>query len=108
MELATTTEQLVASLVDPSKANDTTNPAWIRTLTVVSEARLSTASTTAWYLAAPTSMIDGVEVAFLQDEPEPVLRREVDFETEDQKYAVRHCVGTRALDYRFAVKNPGA
>jgi hypothetical protein len=108
VELATVTEQLIASLVDPTKSNDTTNPAWIRNLTVVSDARLSTASTTAWVLAASPAAIDGVEVAFLDDEPAPVTDFEVDFDTDDQRYKVRHSVGARALDYRAFVKNNGA
>jgi hypothetical protein len=108
VELATATEILVASMVNPAGTNDSPNAEFIRRLKVVSNARLSAASTTAWYLAASPSAIDGVEVAFLEDEPAPVMRSETDFDTEDAKYAVRHCVGTRALDYRGFAKNPGA
>lgn len=109
VELQTTTEQLIASLSDPAAAHSgTANPSWIRNLAVIGEARLSASSVAAWYLVASPNAVDGIEVAFLEDEPSPVIRNEVDFDTEDMKYAVRHCVGSRALDFRFAVKNPGA
>lgn len=76
-------------------------------LKVIVEPRLSASSTTAWYLAADSDEIDTVEISFLQDEPEPVLKQETDFDTDDQKFAVRHTAAAAAIDYRGLVKNPG-
>jgi hypothetical protein len=76
-------------------------------LVPVVEPRLDAASATAWYLAADNTQIDTVEVCFLLDEPEPVLKSESDWDTEDQKYAVRHTVAAKAIDYRGLVKNAG-
>lgn len=67
-------------------------------------------SATAWYLAADyrDGQIDTVEVAFLDGEPEPVLRQETDFDSEDVKFAVRHTCAAKAIDFRGLVYNPGA
>jgi hypothetical protein len=77
-------------------------------LTPIIEPRLDANSATAWYLAASNDQIDTVEVCFLQDEPEPVLKQEVDFDTDDVKFAVRHTVAAKAIDFRGLYKNAGA
>lgn len=77
-------------------------------LVPVVEARLDDSSATAWYVAADNSRIDTVEVCFLMDEPEPVLKQETDFDTDDIKFAVRHTTAAKAIDYRGLVKNAGA
>lgn len=108
VEIADLARQIVASTVAPGGTNATENYETIRALTVVEEPRLSTASATAWYLAARNSTIDTVEVCFLQDEPQPVLLQEEEFERDVRKFKVRHTVAGRALDYRGLYKNPGA
>lgn len=79
-------------------------------LQIVGSTRLDDNSTTAWYEFADyrDGQIDTVEVAFLEDEPEPVARQETDFETEDVKFVVRHTVAAKAIDYRGVYKNAGA
>lgn len=77
-------------------------------LTPIIEPRLDANSATAWYLAASNDQIDTIEVCFLQDEPEPVLKQEVDFDTDDVKFAVRHTVAAKAIDFRGLYKNAGA
>jgi len=100
-------QQLIGSAVDPAKSNATVNP-YSGKLQVVSSARLDDTSTTVWYLAADYNLIDTIEVCFLQDEPAPVLSEETDFDTDDQKYKVRHTVAAQAIDFRGLAKNPGA
>ncbi len=99
--------QFISSNVDPSKSNQVPNPFSGR-FQVIASPFLDDSSSMAWYLAADPGMIDTVEVCFLTDEPEPVLRQETDFDTEDAKFAVRHTIGAAALDFRGLVKNPGA
>lgn len=108
--------QFISSTVDPSKNNQTPNP-FSGKMEVIASPFLdagnsipgsdsTTGSDTAWYLAS--DMIETVEVCFLSDEPEPVLRQETDFDTEDVKFAVRHTVAAAAVEFRGMVKNPGA
>ncbi len=84
-------------------------------LTVIGSSRLDDTSltggsTTSWYMMADyrDGQIDTVEVCFLQDEPEPVARQETDFDTEDVKFAIRHTVAAKAIDWRGLYKNAGA
>lgn len=102
-ELSTVAEQLVASLVDPSKSNDTTNPAWIRNLSVVDEARLDLDSVSKWYLT--TRDIDNLIVAFLEDEPSPVVESDESFETLGLRVRIRHSCAARAIDFRAFCRN---
>jgi hypothetical protein len=107
--LKTTTEQFFASRVDPSKSNETPNP-YNGKITPVANARLDASSAVIWYLLADyrDGQIDTIEVSFLTDEPEPVLKQETDFDTDDQKFAVRHTVAAKALDFRGMARNDGA
>jgi hypothetical protein len=52
--------------------------------------------------------IDTIEVCFLADEPEPVAKQETDFDTEDVKFAIRHTVAAKAIDFRGMTKQAGA
>jgi len=76
---------------------------------VVGSVRLDDADTQAWYLFADyrDGQVNTVELSFLTDEPEPVIRQETDFDTEDVKYLVRHTVAGKAIDYRGCYKNAG-
>ncbi|QNN23520.1 hypothetical protein HED60_14965 [Planctomycetales bacterium ZRK34] len=105
-----TANQLINSAVDPTATyGHATNP-YANTLTVIKSSRLQANSATAWYLAADyrDGQVDTIEVCFLEDEPEPVLKQETDFDTDDQKFAVRHTVQAKAIDWRGVAKNNGA
>jgi hypothetical protein len=106
--LKTVAMQLINSTVDPAKNNSTINP-YANKLTVVPNVRLDDSSSTAWYLLADyrDGQIDTVEVCFFVDEPEPVAKQETEFDTEDVKYAIRHSVVAKAIDFRGMAKNPG-
>lgn len=104
--------QLMAVISTTSSAPQTVGTAnpYSGKLTPIFSTRLDDVSTTAWYLLADyrDGQIDSIEVMFLADEPEPVLRQETDFDTQDVKYAVRHTVAAKWIDHRSAVRNPGA
>jgi hypothetical protein len=103
-------QQFVSSVVDPSKNNATPNPFNGR-LTVVANSRLDDQTTaTQWYLAADyrDNQVDTVEVCFLENEPMPVLKQETDFDTEDVRFAVRHTVAAKAIDFRGLTRDKGA
>jgi hypothetical protein len=105
--LETTAEQLIASVVDPTKSNQTPNP-FSNKLQVVTNGILDATSTTVWYLAADSNEIDTVEVCFLEGEQVPQLEQETVFGTGDRKYAIRHTVAAKAIDHRGLYKNAGA
>ena len=89
------------------KLEGTSNP-YAGRFEVISSSRLSTVSAAAWYMLADFRQgVDTIEMVFLQDEPEPVVRQETDFDTEDVKIAVRHSVAAKAVEYRGIVANPG-
>lgn len=85
------------------------NP-FVNKLTVIGSTRLDDNSNTAWYLFSDyrDGQTDTIEVCFLEDEPEPVAKSETDFDTDDIKFALRHTVAAKAIDYRGLYKNPGA
>lgn len=105
-----TADQLINSTVDPAaNSGHALNP-YTNQLEVVPSARLGANSTTAWYLVSDYrgGQVDTVEVSFLEGEEEPVLDQETDFDTDDQKFKVRHTVAAKAIDFRGLYKNAGA
>ncbi len=104
-------EVLVASQSSSGSAPPTlgsSNPFYNR-YDVVGSTRLDDNSTSAWYMLADwrAGRISTFQMYFLTDEPEPVLRQETDFDTEDVKYLVRHTVAGMVCDFRGAYKNAG-
>jgi hypothetical protein len=109
--LRATAEQLIQSkelLNVVAAANGSGNPFYNR-FEVIPSARLNANSATAWYLLADyrTGQIDTIETCFLADEPEPVAKQETDWDTDDVKFAIRHVVASKAIDFRGFYKNPG-
>jgi ATP-dependent protease ClpP protease subunit len=106
--LETTCEALLASLVDPSKNNDATNPAWVRGLTLVADPRLDAASETAWYLAADPNQVETIIRAYLTGEARPYLEENDEFVRDAISHKARLDVGAGVIDYRGLYKNAGA
>jgi hypothetical protein len=104
--LETVAEQLLASLNDPAKQNDTINPAWIRALTLVVDGRLDEASSAGWYLAASPTINDTVEIAHLEGEKVHTEERN-DFDTDQYQFKARLDFAACVLDWRGLVFNPG-
>jgi ATP-dependent protease ClpP protease subunit len=105
--LETTAEALLASLVDPSKNNDATNPAWVRGLTLVADPRLDAASTSAWYLAADPNQVETVIRAYLAGSERPYLEEDDAFIRDVISHKARLDVGVGVIDSRGLYKNPG-
>jgi len=103
--LETVAEQLIGSVVDPTKSNATPNP-FANKLQIVVDALLD-ASPKAWYLAASPSQIDTIEVAFLNGVRTPVLESRPGWNVDGVEYKVRIDAGAKAIDYRGLYKNAG-
>jgi len=106
--LEVTAEQLIATLVDPSKSNNTANPEWIRSLELVVEPRLDADSTTAWYLAASVNQVDTVEIAHLDGQRGVFVEDEQEFHTDAYRIKARLDFATQVIDWVGLLKNPGA
>lgn len=107
-----TVKQLLVSEIVPAAAASSGRNIWRGELEPVIESRLDATvdgdtDAKTWYLAADPNQIDTVEVAFLEDEQEPQLKQETEFDTGDRKYAVTHVVASKAIDYRGLYKNKG-
>ncbi len=103
-ELEVAAAQLIASAVDPTKANNTPNP-FANRLTVVSDPNLEDAS--AWYLAAAPGVVPGIEVTFLDGKDTPTMESQVDFNTLGVKTRVYINFGINVLDFRAFYKSTG-
>lgn len=105
--------QLLGSFSDPaaggsSAGNANTLNVHQNVLTPIIEPQLESNSATAWYLASSSSLIDTVEIAFLQGEENPVLESEYDMKRDCYFYKVRQTFGVKAIDWRGLYKNAGA
>lgn len=106
--LETSAEQLLASLVDPTKSNDTPNLAFIRGLTLVVDARLDADSATAWYLAADWGQVDTIERAYLEGARGVSYEERPGWEIDGLEVKARLDFGAQVIDHRGLLKNPGA
>lgn len=109
--LRTTGRVVVGSEKDPTF--DATNPGtpvnpFYNELTVVSDARLDTASTTGWYLAASPSQADTVEVAFLNGNQAPTVEQMDMTSPDGRDFYVRLDCAAAALSYQGLYFNYGA
>ncbi|MFM9860664.1 Mu-like prophage major head subunit gpT family protein [Pseudoxanthobacter sp. M-2] len=116
-ELETQSEKILATFI-AAKAADVT-PASIRSLNVISEARLSNGinkpdiglpgingSLTAWYLAS--AQVDTVVYATLNGQDGPYIESRVGFDVDGVEIKCRHDFGAAAADFRGLYKDPGA
>jgi ATP-dependent Clp endopeptidase proteolytic subunit ClpP len=89
--------------------NNQTVPNSVRnSFDVISDARLGTASTTAWYGAADANANDVIEVAYLDGNQAPTLEQQNGWGVDGVEMKVRMDAGVKALDYRGLAKNAGA
>ncbi len=72
------------------------------------EAVLDGNSTTAWYLAANSGLIDTVEYCYLDGAEGPVIESEPGFEIDGISYKCRLDFAAKAIDFRGLYKNAGA
>lgn len=106
--LESTAEQLVTSMVDPTKQNATPQLAWIRGLDIVVDARLDADSATAWYLAADSNQVDTVEIAYLQGQRGAFIDQEQNFDSDNLTVKCRLDFQAAPIDWIGLIKNPGA
>lgn len=106
--LETQAEQLIASLVDPARQNDTPNLAFVRGLTLIADPRLDAVSETAWYLAASPAQVDGILRAYLAGQTAPTVEEHTEFRPDVLSMKVRLDFGVGVIDHRALYKNPGA
>lgn len=96
--------QIITSERVPGDAGQIANP--VRGMaTVISDSRLTG---TAWYLASDPSMVDTIEVDYLDGVEEPFLDQKDGWDTDGTEYKVRIDAGVKALHWRGLYKNPGA
>ena len=107
VSLETIAEQLIASLQDPSKNNDTPNLAFIRGLTLIADPRLDESSDTAWYLAASPMQIDGILRVYLAGQDRLYIEENNEFKRDVTAFKVRLDFGVGVIDHRALYKNPG-
>ena len=104
-------KQLIASQSSNAAVQQTVgdNNPFFNRYTVIGSTRMDDASPTRWELWADfrDGQVSTAEVCFLTDEPEPVLKQETDFDTDDVKYLVRHTVAAKVTDYRGVYANEG-
>jgi len=89
--------------------SDKRSPNYARNMaTVVSDARLDTASTAVWYLAADPNMYDTIEVSYLDGNSNPVLEQQDGWNVDGVEFKVRLDAGVTTLDYRGLYKSTGS
>jgi hypothetical protein len=92
---------------DPDTANKLQRPNSVRGLvsTIVDTPRLTG---TGYFMFASPSEAPVIEVAFLDGNDTPFLELENGFTVDGARWKVRLDFGVAAIDYRGAVRNPGA
>lgn len=92
-----------------ASTNNQTVPNSVRnTFDVISDARLDTASATAWYGAADANINDVIEVAYLDGNQAPTLEQQNGWGVDGVEMKVRMDAGVKATDWRGLAKNAGA
>lgn len=104
-DLETLADQHVTQIT-PALASSV-NP-FIGRLTPLVEARLSAASTTAWYLIADPNQIDTIEYAYLEGQEGVYTEQRMGFEVDGLELKVRNDFAAKAIDWRGFYKNDGA
>lgn len=74
------------------------------TMQVVDTAHLSKFSASDYYVAASTSQVDIIELAFLAGNREPYFETRDGFDVDGTEIKVRHELGAKAIDWRGLVK----
>jgi len=104
-----TARQIVLSSAALGQANPAViNPVQNAVNEIIDEARLDTASATAWYLAADQAATDTVEVQYLNGVTEPLLEQAEEFDVDGMKFKVRIDYGVKALAWEGLYKAAGA
>lgn len=106
VELDVTTRQLISSVNDPSTSinSNTVNPFNGR-FEVISDAELTAAKK--WFMAADPSMIDTIEVTYLNGIDMPTLESQIAWDTLGMEFRIYIDYGITVLDYRGLAYDKG-
>jgi hypothetical protein len=96
------------STAEPGAANGNTANRVAQLATVVSDARLDRASTTAWYMAANQGAVDTIEVQYLDGVDTPYIEQAEEFDVDGMKFKVRIDFGVKALQWEGLYRSAGA
>ncbi len=108
--IATDAMEWMNSTYFPGKSNNQPN-IWQKWAEVIETPYISAdagGSDTAWYVIADPTLIDTVEVAFLDGQEEPTIETDKGFEIDGIKFKVRLDFGAAPVDWRGMFKNAGA
>ena len=105
-ELETLARQLLFSTADIGQANPAVVNPFHGSLEIVVDAALTDPK--AWYLMASPSVIDTMEVAFLDGVQNPVIEQQQGWNVDGIEYKVRLDFGVKVWDYRGIYRNAGA
>lgn len=108
--IATDAMEWMNSTYFPGRSNNQSN-IWRNWAEVIETPYVSAGeggSDTAWYVIADPTLIDTVEVAFLDGQEEPTIEAERGFEIDGIRFKVRLDFGAAPVDWRGMFKNPGA
>ena len=98
-ELDVTTRQLLSSVNDPSIATGVlVNNPFNGRLDVISDAELTAAKK--WYTAADPSMIDTIEVTYLNGNDMPTLESKIGWDTLGMEWRIFIDYGVTVIDFR--------
>lgn len=97
-------EKLITDIT-PAKTADVV-PASIRKLQVISDPRLDDASPFNWYLATDGSLVDLIELAYLEGNQGVYTETRTGFDVDGVEVKVRLDVGAKVIDWRGLHKNP--
>jgi len=106
VELEGSARALMTSEHDPAKTQKVPNH--VRGVAeVISDARLSSDSATAWYLAADPRQVETIEVAYLNGNQSPTLEQRDGWNVDGVEFKVRLDAGVSTHDHRGLYKNAG-
>lgn len=104
-ELETLAEQVLLSSADIAGVNAGVINPFREKFSIVCDAQLTDASD--WFLAASPSLVDTIEVAFLDGANAPVIEQQPGWDVDGMEWKVRLDFGVKCWDYRGLFKNAG-
>lgn len=105
--LEDTARLLMTSETDPAQTNARVPNLVRNSLEIITDARLDSHSTTAWYLLASPTMYDVIEVGYLDGNSNPYLEQQEGWDVDGVEFKVRIDAAVKALEWRTVYKNNG-
>ncbi len=105
-ELETTAEQVLGSTADINGSHAGVLNPFRNRFQIVSDAELTSA--TNWFMAASPSLVETIEVAFLNGNSAPRIEQQPGWKVDGMDWKISLDFGVKAWDYRGLFKNAGA